>query len=60
LKASGLRIGRGCEVGTVSVVLYNSEMEDGSRLDALSLLMKGEVLPAGTSWEGSPARRRGE
>jgi hypothetical protein len=31
------------------VVLYGSEMEDGARLAALSLLMKGETLPAGTA-----------
>ncbi len=55
LKAAPLRIGRRCEVGALSVVLYDSEMEDGARLDALSLLMKGERLPAGTSWAGSPA-----
>ncbi len=58
LKASRLRVGRGCEIGAASVVLYDSEMEDGSRLDALSLLMKGEILPAGTAWAGSPAARQ--
>ena len=57
LKASALRIGRRCEVGAVSVILYDSQMEDGAQLDALSLLMKGERLPAGTAWAGSPARR---
>ena len=55
LKASGLRVGADCTVGAGSVVLYDAEMEDGSSLDALSLLMKGERLPAGTSWAGSPA-----
>jgi non-ribosomal peptide synthetase-like protein len=55
LKASGLRVGADCTVGAGSVVLYDTEMEDGSRLDALSLLMKGERLPAGTAWAGSPA-----
>ncbi|WP_157693871.1 AMP-binding protein [Opitutus sp. GAS368] len=57
LKAARLRIGDGCELGACSVVLYDSEMEDGSRLDALSLLMKGERLPSGTAWVGSPASR---
>ena len=57
LKAARLRVGRRCEIGAASVVLYDSVMEDGSRLDALSLLMKGETLPAGTIWAGSPARR---
>jgi hypothetical protein len=58
LKASRLRIGADCTVGAVSVVLYDSKMEDGSRLDALSLLMKGETLPAGTAWAGIPASWR--
>ncbi len=55
LKAGPMRIGRGCEVGAGSVVLYDTAMEDGARLDALSLLMKGEVLPADTAWAGLPA-----
>jgi len=57
LKASRLRIGSDCTVGTLSVVLYDSRMEDGSKLDALSLLMKGETLPSGTAWVGSPPQR---
>ncbi len=58
LKGSSLRVGSGCDVGAYSVVLYDSEMEEGSQLDALSLLMKGERLPAGTSWSGIPAKKR--
>ena len=54
LKASKLRIGANCEIGAHSIVLYGAEMNDGSRLGALSLLMKGESLPAGTEWVGSP------
>jgi len=54
LKASSVRIGAGCEIGTQSIVLYHAEMNDKSRLGPLSLLMKGEVLPAGKVWAGSP------
>ena len=54
LKASWLRIGADCEVGDDSVVLYDTEMQVGSRLQAVSLLMKGETLPAHTAWAGSP------
>jgi non-ribosomal peptide synthetase-like protein len=54
LKASRLRVGADCTVGAMSVVLYDSHMQDGSSLDALSLLMKGETLRAGTSWHGIP------
>jgi hypothetical protein len=31
-------------------------METGSGLSDGSLLMKGETLPAGSQWEGIPAR----
>jgi len=55
LKASRLRIGDDCRVGATSVVLYDSVMENGSTLDALTLLMKGEVLPGDTHWMGIPA-----
>ena len=41
-----------------SVVLYDSEMQEGASLGSLSLLMKGETLPACTHWEGAPARKR--
>jgi non-ribosomal peptide synthetase-like protein len=57
MKMSTVRIGADCSVGTGSVVLYDSEMGPRSRLGDLSLLMKGEALPAGTSWAGTPARR---
>jgi hypothetical protein len=33
-------------------------METGASLDELSLLMKGETLPANTRWTGIPARRQ--
>jgi len=57
MKMSRLRIGNGCSVGPRAVVLYDSVLEDDVRLDALSLVMKGETLPAGSRWCGAPARR---
>jgi non-ribosomal peptide synthetase-like protein len=54
LKGSGLRIGSECEIGAHSVVLYDTEMKDGARLGPLSLVMKGEILPTGRVWVGSP------
>jgi non-ribosomal peptide synthetase-like protein len=56
MKMSHLDIGPQCSVGAGSLVLYDARMEPASRLGMLSLLMKGEVLPAGTSWAGNPAR----
>ena len=57
LKASDLTVGNRCDIGAYSIVLYDSQMEDHSHLDSLSLLMKGETLPADTAWAGIPARR---
>lgn len=54
MKSSTLRIGSGCSVGNMAVVLYDSSMQDGSSLHPLSLLMKGESLPSGTEWIGVP------
>jgi len=56
MKMSHVDIGPGCSVGVNSVVLYDTRMEAASSLGPLSLLMKGETLPAGTAWEGIPAR----
>ena len=57
MKMSKIEVGSGCCVGVGSIVLYDSKMSAGSALGDLSLLMKGESLPAGTRWEGTPARR---
>jgi len=60
MKISGLHIGERCAVGSNSIVLYDTTMHPGSSLGPLSLLMKGESLPAETSWEGIPAVRSRE
>lgn len=56
MKMSTVDIGDRCSIGGLSLVLYDTRMEADSKLNSLSLLMKGETLPAGTSWEGIPAR----
>ena len=40
----------------IAPFLQQSEVGDDVHLDALSLVMKGEKLPAGSSWTGSPVR----
>jgi hypothetical protein len=45
---------KGCSVGNMSVVLYDSHMHEGATLGPLALLMKGEVMPAGCRWHGIP------
>ena len=56
MKMDVIQIGARCKVGAGSLVLYNTRMEEGAVLGDLSLLMKGEMLPARTEWEGIPAR----
>jgi non-ribosomal peptide synthetase-like protein len=55
MKMSDLRIGREATVGTSSVVLYDSVIGPGTTLKSLSLLMKGEKLPANSRWQGIPS-----
>ena len=57
MKMSTVSIGSACTVGPRAVVLYDSQLEDGVELDALSLAMKGERLPAATRWRGIPAQQ---
>jgi non-ribosomal peptide synthetase-like protein len=56
MKMSRLCIGNGASIGTRAVVLYDSQVGPGASLEALSLNMKGETLPAKTRWSGIPAR----
>ena len=60
MKMSTIDLGPRCKVGAGSLVLYDTRIEEGAALDDLSLLMKGENLPAGTSWMGIPARASGK
>jgi len=55
MKVSTVNIGNRCTVGSDSIVLYDTIMEADSSLGNLSMLMKGETLPADSAWIGSPA-----
>jgi non-ribosomal peptide synthetase-like protein len=56
-KSDYLRIGSGCSVGNMGIVLYGTKMQAGSALGPLSVLMKGETLPPLTHWHGIPCER---
>jgi acetyltransferase-like isoleucine patch superfamily enzyme len=56
MKMSRIQLGRQCRVGAGSLVLYDTQIEQGATLGDLSLLMKNESLPGETRWEGIPAR----
>ena len=55
MKIDHVTIGAGVCMGARSAVLYGATVQDGAQLAALTLVMKGEVIPSDTSWRGSPA-----
>ena len=57
MKMSYINVGDNCSVGCGSIVLYDTELKEGAKMGNLSLLMKGETLPAWSSWEGNPVQR---
>jgi non-ribosomal peptide synthetase-like protein len=57
MKMERVRLEDGCQLGTGAVVLYDSRLAADVSLHPMSLIMKGEQLPAATSWEGIPASR---
>jgi non-ribosomal peptide synthetase-like protein len=55
MKIGLVRVGAGVTIGPCSTILYDTHVGDGVLLGPLTLVAKGERLPAGTRWEGSPA-----
>jgi carbonic anhydrase/acetyltransferase-like protein (isoleucine patch superfamily) len=56
MKSDYLKIGPECSVGNMTVILYATTMQQRSSLAPLSVLMKGETLPADSRWSGIPTR----
>jgi len=55
MKMSTVRVGAGVTVGDRGIVLYDASIGPEAALEPLSLVMKGEHLPARTRWRGIPA-----
>ncbi len=55
MKIDMVSIGKRVYVGPRTTVLYGAVVGDNVRLGPLSLVMKGESLPAGSRWHGCPA-----
>ena len=55
MKIDHVTIGRRVYMGPRSAVLYSAVVADNAQLGALTLVMKGEFIPAATSWKGCPA-----
>jgi non-ribosomal peptide synthetase-like protein len=58
MKIDQVSIGKRVYMGPRSYVLYSAVVEDDVSLGPLTLVMKGEFIPAGSSWAGCPAAIR--
>ena len=56
MKVGTVKIGSRSSVGAGTIVLYDSELGDDTKIEGLSLVMKGERLAPGTDWTGSPVK----
>ncbi len=57
MKSSHVDIKEGCTLGNMAIILYDTQMGEGSSLAPMSLLMKGETVPPDSHWAGIPTRR---
>jgi len=58
MKIDRVEIGSKVYLGPRSAVLYSARVGDNARLGPLTLVMKGEHIPAATAWSGLPAAPR--
>jgi non-ribosomal peptide synthetase-like protein len=56
MKVGRITIGEGVSIGSGSTVLYEANVGDFAEIGLLTLVMKGEAIPQGTSWVGAPAQ----
>ncbi len=56
MKVGRVRVARGVTVGAGSTVLYDTHVGEYARLGPLTVIMKGEAIPANTEWIGAPAQ----
>jgi non-ribosomal peptide synthetase-like protein len=56
MKVGRVHVGDGVTVGANATVLYDTHIGDFARLGPLTIVMKGEHIPAHTEWIGAPAQ----
>jgi non-ribosomal peptide synthetase-like protein len=59
MKVGRVHLGTGVAVGAGSTVLYDTFVGDYARLGPLTVVMKGESIPAHSEWVGAPAEPLG-
>ncbi|KUL94039.1 peptide synthetase [Bosea sp. WAO] len=55
MKVGRVHLGKGVCVGAGATVLYDTHVGDYAQIGLLTVIMKGENIPANTRWEGAPA-----
>ncbi|RYE04372.1 MAG: peptide synthetase, partial [Sphingobacteriaceae bacterium] len=56
MKVGAIKIGARSSIGAGTIILYDTEIGTDCKIDALSLVMKGERLATETDWVGSPVQ----
>jgi non-ribosomal peptide synthetase-like protein len=56
MKVGRIDIGRGVTISSGSIILYDTKIGDFARIEPLTLVMKGEQIPAHTMWQGAPSQ----
>ena len=56
MKVGRIEIGRGATIGSGSTILYDSKIGEFAQMRPLTLVMKGESIPAHSIWAGAPAQ----
>ena len=56
MKVGRVDVGKGVTVGAGSTVLYDTHVGDFARLGPLTVVMKGETIPAHSQWIGAPTQ----
>ena len=57
MRMDKVQLGADSTLGPNSIVLPGSTVKEGATVGAASLVMRSEVVPAGTYWAGNPIRR---
>jgi len=56
MKVGRVTLGYGVTVGGGATVLYDTDIGEFARIGQLTIIMKGENIPAHTEWQGAPAQ----
>jgi non-ribosomal peptide synthetase-like protein len=59
MKVGRVSLGRGVSIGSGSTILYDTHVGDFARVGSLTIVMKGESIPAHGQWDGAPAQMVG-